>query len=88
MRELKARFQSGYTLARNKLESSKLRSEESYDKTVHTPQFKVHDLVLMKDFSVRGGRSRKLEAASSGAYKIKRIEKEKGQRKLGCMQIY
>lgn len=74
LQELKARLQSSYTLARNKLESSKLKSKEYYDKTVHTPPFKVHDLVLMKDFSVRRGRSRKLESAYTGTYKIKRTE--------------
>jgi hypothetical protein len=74
VQELKARLQSSYALARNKSELSKARSKEYYDKTVHAPQFKVHDLVLMKDFSVRRGRSRKLEAAYTGPHKIKKIE--------------
>jgi hypothetical protein len=54
---LKARLQSGYTLARSNLESANLKSEEYYDKTVREPQFNVRDFVLMKNVSVRRGRS-------------------------------
>jgi hypothetical protein len=63
VQSLKSGLQSSYTLVRRNLESSQLKLKKCYENTVHVPQFKLGDFVLMKDLSVSRGRSRKLEAA-------------------------
>ena len=49
-------------------------NKRHYDRYVHVPQFKVGDQVLVKDESVRRGRSKKLEAPYIGPYEIIGIE--------------
>jgi hypothetical protein len=56
------------------LEIAKLHSKRNYDRIVFVPNFEVGTKVLVKDESVRRGRSKKLEAAYVGPYEIIRIE--------------
>jgi hypothetical protein len=49
-------------------------NKRSYDRNVHIPKFEVGSMVLVRDESVRRGRSKKLEAAYVGPYEILRIE--------------
>jgi len=74
VKELEARLQSSYAMARQNLESSKVQNKRHYDQYVHVPRFKIGQQVLVKDESVRRGRSKKLEAPYVGPYEIVKIE--------------
>ena len=74
VKELEVRLQSSYAMVRKKLETAKLNNKRSYDRNVHIPKFEVGSMVLVRDESVRRGRSKKLEAAYVGPYEILRIE--------------
>ena len=74
VKELEARLQSSYNIARQKLESAKAVNKRQYDRRVYVPNFKVGEKVLVKDESVRRGRSKKLEAPYVGPYEIIGIE--------------
>lgn len=74
VKELEAMLQSSYAMARKNLETSKMDNKRHYDRYVRVPQFKVGDQVLVKDESVRRGRSKKLEAPYIGPYEIIGIE--------------
>jgi transposase InsO family protein len=74
VKELEASLKNSYALARRNLETIKLDNKKSYDKRVFIPKFEVGGQVLVKDESVRRGRSKKLEAAYVGPYEITRIE--------------
>jgi hypothetical protein len=74
VRELESRLQSSYAVVKRNLETAKLDNKRLYDQHTHLPKFKVGSFVLVKDESVRRGRSKKLEAAYVGPYKFVRIE--------------
>jgi hypothetical protein len=74
MSELEARLQSSYAMVRRDLETAKLSNKRNYDREVHVPKFEVGGTVLVRDESVRRGRSKKLEAAYIGQYEILRME--------------
>jgi hypothetical protein len=74
LKELEAMLQSSYAMARKNLETAKLDNERHYDRYVHVPHFQIRDQVLVKDESVRRGRSKKLEAPYVGPYEIIGIE--------------
>ena len=73
VRELEARLQSSYAIARQNLEISKAHNKR-HDQYVYVPKFKIGEQVLLKDESVRRGRSKKLEAPYVGPYEIIGIE--------------
>jgi hypothetical protein len=60
VKELQARLESSYEIARSNLQVNKEKSKEYYDKTVNVPLFVVGDKVLLHDESFRRGRSSKL----------------------------
>jgi transposase InsO family protein len=74
VKELEARLKSSYAMARQNLETAKLENKNQYDRKVFVPKFEIGNKVLVKDESVRRGRSKKLEAAYIGPYEIIRIE--------------
>jgi hypothetical protein len=74
VKELEAMLQGRYAMARKNLETSKMDNKRHYDRYGHVPQFKIGDQVLVKDESVRRGRSKKLEAPYNGPYEIIEIE--------------
>jgi hypothetical protein len=74
VKELEAVVQSSYAMARQNLEISKAYNKRYYDQFVYAPKFKIGEQVLVKDESVRRGRSKKLEAPYSGPYEIVGIE--------------
>jgi hypothetical protein len=74
VKELEARLQSSYEMARQMLELAKAVNKRHYDQHVHVPKFKIGEKMLVKDESVRRGRSKKLEAPYIGPYKIVGIE--------------
>jgi hypothetical protein len=74
VKELEARLRSSYAMARKNLETAKLENKNNYDRKVFVLKFEVGTKVLVKDESVRRGRSKKLEAAYIGPYEITRIE--------------
>jgi len=61
-------------MARQNLDMSKAYNKQHYDQYVHVPKFKIGKQVLVKDESVRRGRSKKLEAPYVGLYEIMGIE--------------
>jgi hypothetical protein len=74
VQELQSRLQSSYAVVKRNLETAKLDNKKLYDRHTHVPKFEVGSFVLVKDESVRRGRSKKLEAAYIGPYEIVRIE--------------
>jgi hypothetical protein len=56
------------------VETAKLNNKRKYDREVYVPKFEVESMVLMRDESVRRGRSKNLEAAYIGPCEILRIE--------------
>jgi hypothetical protein len=74
VKELEARLQSSYEIARQKLDLAKAVNKRHYDQNLHVPKFKIGEKVLVKDESVRRGRSKKLEAPYVGPYEIIGIE--------------
>jgi hypothetical protein len=74
VKELESMLQSSYAMARRNLETSKVNNKRQYDQYVHVPKFEIGEQVLVKDESVRRGRSKKLEAAYVGPYLIVGIE--------------
>jgi hypothetical protein len=72
VKELQGRLRSGYALVRGNLETAKL-DKRNYDRHVVVPNSEVGSKVLVKDESVRRGRSNKLEAAYVGPYEIIKI---------------
>jgi transposase InsO family protein len=69
LKELQARLQSSYELARNNLLERKEKSKVSHDKAINIPLFAVGDKVLLHDESVRRGRSLKLSPPWIGPMK-------------------
>ena len=67
-------LQSSYEMARRNLETSKVHNKRQYDQDVHVPKFETVERVLVKDESVRRGKSKKLEAPYVGSYEIVGIE--------------
>ena len=67
-------LQSSYAMARRNLEIPKVHNKRQYDQYVHVPKFEISEKVLVKDESVRRGRSKKLEAPYVGPYEIVGIE--------------
>jgi hypothetical protein len=61
-------------MVRQNIEKSKAYSKRHYDQYVHVPKFKIGEQVLVKDESVRRGKSKKLEAPYVGSYEIVGIE--------------
>ena len=61
-------------MARQNLDMSKAYNKQHYDQYVHVPNFKIGEQVLVRDESVRRGRSKKLEAPYVGPYEIVGIE--------------
>jgi hypothetical protein len=61
-------LQSSYAMARRNVDISKVYSKRQYDQYVHVPKFEIGEQVLVKDESVRRGRSKKLEAPYVGTY--------------------
>jgi hypothetical protein len=74
VKELKASLRNSYALARGNLETIKIGYKRNYDNCVFIPKFEIGSKVLVKDESVRFGRSKKLEAAYVGPYEITRTE--------------
>ena len=74
VKELEAMLQSSYAMVRQNLETSKVYNKRHYDQYVHVPKFKIGEKVLVKDESVRRGRSKKLETPYVGPYEIVGIE--------------
>jgi hypothetical protein len=74
VKELEARLQSSYAMARQNLESSNVQNKRHYDQYVYVPKFKIGQQILVKDESVRRGRSKKLEAPYVGPCEILKIE--------------
>ena len=74
VKELEAMLQSSYAVARRNLESSKVGNKRLYDRYVHVPKFEIGQQVLVKDESVRRGRSKKLESPYVGPYEIVGID--------------
>jgi len=70
VKELEAMLQSSYAMAHQNLEMSKTYNKQHYDQYVHVPNFKIGEQVLVRDESVRRGRSKKLEAPYVGPYEI------------------
>jgi hypothetical protein len=70
VKELQARLQSSYEIARSNLQVKKKKSKEYYDRTVNVPLFVVGDKVLLHDETVRRGRSSKLTQSWIGPYEI------------------
>jgi len=70
VKELQARLQSGYEIARSNLQVKKEKSKEYYDRTVNVPLFVIGDKVLLHDETVRRGRSSKLSKSWIGPYEI------------------
>ena len=52
------------------MQEEKKKSKENFEKKTTTTTFKVGDLVLLHDETLRRGRSKKLEALWRGPYKI------------------
>jgi len=67
-------LQSSYAMAHQNLEMSKAYIKQHYDLYVHVTKFKIGEQVLVKDESVRRGRSKKLEAPYVGPCEIVEIE--------------
>jgi len=67
-------LRSSYAMARQNLDTSKAYNKQHYDQYVHVPKFKIGERVLVRDESVRRGRSKKLEAPYVGPYEIVGIE--------------
>jgi hypothetical protein len=67
---LDSRLQSSYAIVKRNLETAKLNNKKLYDRHTHVPNFEVGSFVLVKDESVRRGRSKKLEAVYIGPYEI------------------
>ena len=67
-------LQSSYAMGRRNLEISKVHNKRQYDQYVHEPKFEIGKRFLVKDESVRRGRSKKLEAPYVGPYEIVGIE--------------
>jgi hypothetical protein len=74
VKELDVRLQSSYATVRRNLETAKLNNKRHYDSEIHVPKFEVRMMVLVRDESVRLGRSKNVEAAYVGPYEILRIE--------------
>jgi hypothetical protein len=74
VKELESRLQSSYAVVRRNLETAKFDNKKLYDRHTYVPKFEVGNFVLVKDESVRRGRSKKLEAAYIGPYEVIRIE--------------
>jgi len=74
LKELEAMLQSSYAMARQNLEISKAYNKRHYGQYVHVPKFKTSEQILVKDESVRRGRSKKLEVPYVGPYEIVGIE--------------
>jgi hypothetical protein len=74
VKELEARLQCSYGMACRNLERAKAVNKRHYDQYVHMPKFKIGERVLVKDESVRRGRSKKLEAPYVGRCEIIGIE--------------
>ena len=60
VKELEAMLQSSYAMARKNSETSKVDNKRQYDLSVHVPKFEICEQILMRDESVRRGRSKKL----------------------------
>jgi transposase InsO family protein len=74
IKELESRLRSSFALAQRSLETAKLDNKKIYDRRVFVPKFEIGSKVLVKDESVRRGRSKKLEAPYVGPYEIIKIE--------------
>jgi hypothetical protein len=74
MKESESRLQSSYAVVRRNLETAKLDNKKLYGRHTHVPKSEVGSFVLVKDESVRRGRSKKLEAAYIGPYEVIRTE--------------
>jgi hypothetical protein len=66
VKELQARLQSSYEIGRSNLQFKKENSKEYCDRTVKVPLFVVGDKVLLRDETVRRGRSLKLSKSWIG----------------------
>lgn len=67
--ELRYRLQKSHTIARENQIQNKIKSKQHYDKTTFTPKFRVGDLVLMENCSLRG-QGRKLQPLYIGPFNI------------------
>jgi hypothetical protein len=56
--ELEANLQSCYIVVRRNLETAKFNKKGNYGREVHVPKFEVGSIVLVRDESVRRGRSK------------------------------
>jgi hypothetical protein len=74
VKESESKLRSSYAVVKRNLETAKLDNKKLYDRHTHIQNFEVGSFVLIKDESVRRGRSKKLEAAYIGPYEIVRIE--------------
>ena len=70
VKELQARLQSSYEIARSNLQVKKEKSKEYYDQTVNVPLFVIGDKVLLHDETVRRRRSSKLSKSCIGPYEV------------------
>jgi hypothetical protein len=74
VKELEAKLQSSCAMARRNVEISKVHNKQQYPQYVHVPKFEIGEKALVKDESVRRGRSKKLGASYVGPYGIIGIE--------------
>jgi hypothetical protein len=74
VKQLESRLKNRYTLARTSVETGKLDNKRHYDRYVFVPIFEIGNNVLVKDESVRRGRSKMLEAPYVGPYEIIKID--------------
>ena len=74
MTELRGRLQSAHESARQKLISSKEKSNEYYDKGSELFEFQIGQRVLLFDETVRRGRSKKLSPQYVGPYEVLAVE--------------
>ena len=72
--ELKGRLQSAHEVARQRLITAKERSKEHYDRGAEACDFQVGQKILLRDETVRRGRSRKLSPQYVGPYEVVAVE--------------
>lgn len=70
IQELKTRMRTTWQLARNNILKKKIKRVDKANETKNFPKFKVGDLVLLHDPTVKRGRSKKLDSQYIGPYKI------------------
>jgi hypothetical protein len=73
LNELESGLQSSYAVVSRNLETAK-QNQNLYERHTLVLEFEMASFVLVKDESVRRGRSKKLEAAYIGSYEDIRIE--------------